>query len=90
MHKSFTVYEEVDHSKKSMIQFLTKVGSIQNLQNINEYNRMQNEATPIRSGQRVLSASMSPFVANQAMQIGAVRTGGPLHETASNYHMNST
>ena len=32
MHQSFTVFEEVDHSKKSMIQFLTKVGSIQNLQ----------------------------------------------------------
>jgi len=30
-HKSFTVFEEIDHSKKSMIQFLTKVGSIQNL-----------------------------------------------------------
>ena len=32
---------------------------------------------------------MSPFVANQAMQIGAHRTGGPLHETASNYHLAS-
>ena len=32
LQKSFTVFEEVDHSKKSMIQFLTKVGSIQNLQ----------------------------------------------------------
>ena len=28
---------------------------------------------------------MAPFFANQAMQIGAVRTGGPLHEIASNY-----
>ena len=40
LHKSFTVFEEVDHSKKSMIQFLTKVGSIQDLQKMTDYNRI--------------------------------------------------
>lgn len=73
MQKSFTVFEEVDHSKKSMIQFLTKVGSIQNLQQntmaTHEYTRMLNDVSPHRATgpQCVLSASMSPFIANQAM-----------------------
>jgi len=38
------------------------------------------------SGQRVLSTSLAmPFAINHAMQVGAMRTGGPLHEVASNY-----
>lgn len=33
-----------------------------------------------------MSVSMAgPFYGNHAMQVGAKRTGGPLHEVASNY-----
>ena len=55
--KSFTVFEEVDHSKKSMIQFLTKVGSIQNLQQRGLGATADPQQQRQQQQQRLLSAS---------------------------------
>lgn len=84
----FSVFEDHDNTRKNMINFLAKVGSIQNLQNSSTTAHRANPeigGSPQRNS-RVLSAQMSPFYANQAMQVGAVRTGGPLHETPSAYN----
>lgn len=65
--KSFSVFEEHDNSRKNMIQFLTKVGSIQNLQNISGLNRFNHETTggsPDAAGSRLMSASTAPFFYN--------------------------
>ena len=48
--RSFTVYEDMDNRRAGIINFLTKVGSIQNLQ--------QNDSMPVLAPQRIHSAAM--------------------------------
>lgn len=51
-------------------------------------NRANGNYSPLKVNNNLtLSASIQPFHVHTAMPIGAKRMGGPLHESASNYHI---